>query len=91
VAHATEAQERFGDGILQFTVVRQQKHKWYLHARIFAHAGICASQQLRITAHFLRADFHGVHISTSLRYSLIFAAMVVRYGSKKCGGNDKCR
>jgi hypothetical protein len=42
VAQASELQERFGDGIFQFTVVRQQNHNCCLHAQSFA----------------LRADLH---------------------------------
>jgi hypothetical protein len=57
VAHAAESQEGFGDGILQFTVVRKQKHDWYLHDRILMHARIHTSQQLRIAPRFLFADF----------------------------------
>lgn len=56
VAYLAELQERFGDGILQFTVVREQEHDWYLHAKIFTHLQIYTSQQLRIAAHFLRTD-----------------------------------
>jgi hypothetical protein len=36
MAHTSELRERFGNGILQFTVVREQKHYCCFHAQIFA-------------------------------------------------------
>jgi hypothetical protein len=58
MANAADLRQRVGNQIFQAIVVGEQKNNWRFHAPSFTDKRIRASQQLRIAARFLSADFN---------------------------------